>query len=221
MPSYRISQTSLNLFLECPRCFWLKIKNNLKRPEIPSSTLPLGMDNLIKKYFDKHRPSFPPEIKDNAPGVIIPDQELLNKWRNWRIGLKHIYKNLDNSVLTGAIDECFVKEDIYMPADYKTRGVGVKEDSTTYFQNQLNCYTLLLKKNGYKINNKGYLIYYILENVEENGVCKFKIDVIEMRTYPEDAQEAFKKAVEVLNNPLPPLNPECNFCNWVENQKER
>jgi len=220
MTNYRISQTSLNLFLECPRCFWLKIKENLKRPEIPSSTLPRGMDKLIKGYFDKHRPELPPEIKGKTPGVIIPDQNLLNDWRNWRIGLRYIDKSLGGSMMTGAIDECFIDGDVYMPADYKTRGVGLKEGSIAYFQNQLNCYTFLLKKNGRKVNNKGYLIYYILESVGENGICKFKIDLIEMRTYPDDAYNAFKRAVEVLNKPMPNLNPECQFCNWVEKQKD-
>lgn len=220
MQNYRISQTSLNLFLECPRCFWLKIKNNTKRPEQPSSTLPRGMDLLIKNYFDKCRPSSPSEIKDKIPGGIIQDQELLNKWRNWRIGLQYIDKALGNSTMSGAIDECFVDGDIYMPADYKTRGFGLKEDSTKYFQNQLNCYTFLLKKNGHKVNNKGYLIYYILENVKEEGICKFKVDVIEMRTYPDDAYNAFKEAVEVLEKPIPDFNPDCRFCNWAKTQEK-
>lgn len=217
MPNYRISQTSLNLFLECPRCFWLKMKNNMKRPEQPSSTLPRGMDVLIKNYFDKYRPSPPPELKGKIPGTVIPDQELLKKWRNWRVGLQYIDKTLGNSIMTGAIDECFVDGDIYMPADYKTRGSGLKEDSTKYFQNQLNYYTFLLKKNGYKVNNKGYLIYYILENVEENGIAKFKVDVIEMRTFPDDAYNAFKEAVETLEKPMPSLKSDCPFCSWVIN----
>jgi len=219
MPNYRLSQTSLNLFLECPRCFWLKIKENKSQPERPSSTLPRGMDNLIKNYFDKHRPGPPPELKDKIPGGVIPDQELLKKWRNWRSGLQYIDKKLGNSTMFGAIDECFVDASVYMPADYKTRGFGLKEDSIKYFQNQLNCYTFLLRANGYKVNNKGYLIYYILEDVGENGIAKFKVDLIEMKTYPDDAYDAFKRAVGILDKQIPALNPDCPFCNWVSTQK--
>jgi hypothetical protein len=116
----------------------------------------------------------------------------------------------------GAIDECFVDNGVYMPADYKTRGFGLKEDSTKYFQNQLNCYTFLLKTNGYKVNNKGYLIYYILKGLEEGGIAKFDIDIIEMKTYPDDAYDAFRRAVEMLGKPIPALNPDCSFCSWAK-----
>ena len=60
----------------------------------------------------------------------------------------------------GAVDECFVNGDIYMVADYKTRGFGLKENSIGYFQNQLDCYTFLLKSNNYKVNDKGYHVAY-------------------------------------------------------------
>ena len=217
--NYRLSPTSLSLFLECPRCFWLKIKKDIKRPEQPSSTLPRGMDILIKKYFDKWRQSkFPPELKDKIPGELIQDQKLLNAWRNWRTGLQYIDTALGNSLMFGALDECFVNGDTYMPADYKTRGFGLKEDSISYFQNQLNCYTFLLKTNNYKVNNKGYLIYYILQSVEDNGVSQFKVDLIEMKTYPDDAYSVFKRAIETLNKPLPALNSECSFCAWSQRQ---
>jgi hypothetical protein len=108
-----------------------------------------------------------------------------------------------------------------MPADYKTRGFELKDDSVGYFQNQLNCYTLLLKKNNYKVNNRGYLIYYILESIEENGVAKFKVDLIEMKTYPEDAYDTFRSTIELLNKPIPDLNIDCSFCVWVQKQPLR
>ena len=220
MKNYRLSPTSLNLFLECPRCFWLKIKEDIKRPEQPASTLPRGMDILIKKYFDKWRPhEYPPELKGKISGKLIQDQALLNRWRNWRTGLQYVDSSLGNSLIFGALDECFVDGDVYMPADYKTRGFELKEGSIEYFQNQLNCYTFLLEKNNYKVNNKAYLIYYILESVENNGVSKFKVDLIEMKTYPDDAYKTFKSAIEVLNRPLPDLNSACTFCAWVQNQK--
>ena len=220
MQNYRLSPTSLNLFRECPRCFWLKLKRGIKRPEQPSSTLPRGMDKLIKNYFDKWRShKSPPELKGKIPGELIQNQQLLNAWRNWRTGLRYIDKSLGNSSMFGALDECFVSGDVYMAADYKTRGFNLKEDSIGYYQNQMDCYTFLLKMNNHKVNNKGYLIYYILESVGESGTTKFNVDLIEMKTSPEDAYNTFKKAVDVLNKPLSDLNPDCSFCNWVQNQK--
>ena len=49
----RLSPSSLNLFLECPKCFWLRMKMGVHRPMGPFPSLPSGMDGLIKTYFDK------------------------------------------------------------------------------------------------------------------------------------------------------------------------
>ncbi|MBN2120539.1 MAG: hypothetical protein JW734_05750 [Candidatus Omnitrophica bacterium] len=219
MQSYRLSPTSLNLFLDCPRCFWLKLKKKISRPEQPSSTLPRGMDLLVKKYFDKWRQQKrPPEFKDKMACELIQDQQLLDKWRNWRSGLCFCDKSLSGAVLFGALDECFVDGDVYMPADYKTRGFSLKDNSIGYFQNQMDCYTLLLKMNSYKVNNTGYLIYYILSDVGENGSSRFKVELIPMQTDPDRAYSTFKRAVEFLDEPLPDYSGSCSFCSWVRNQ---
>jgi len=46
----RLSPSSLNLFLECPRCFWLDKNKGIKRPRGIFPSLPSGMDSVIKKY---------------------------------------------------------------------------------------------------------------------------------------------------------------------------
>lgn len=222
MQSYRLSPSTLNIFLECPHCFWLAIKQGLKRPEQPSSTLPRGMDLLIKKYFDKWRTQkLPPELRGKIAGELVQDQQLIDTWRNMRKGLQYTDKSLGSSVIFGLLDECVVDGDIYMPADYKTRGFNLKENSTGYYQNQLDCYTLLLKLNNYKINNKGYLIFYILDSLGDNGNSKFRIEPIEMKTDPSRAYDTFKRAVELLEGPAPKLNAACPFCSWALNQKDK
>jgi len=78
-----LSPTSLSLFEECPLCFWLKIVKKISRPESPASTLPRGMDLLIKKYFDYYRKlkELPPEIKGKVRGSLLPDQQLIDEWQ--------------------------------------------------------------------------------------------------------------------------------------------
>jgi len=39
--------------LECPRCFWLQIVKNIKRPAGIFPSLPSGMDKILKVHFDK------------------------------------------------------------------------------------------------------------------------------------------------------------------------
>jgi len=212
-----LSPSKLNLFQDCPFCFWLAEVKGIHRPEGPVSTLPRGMDFLIKNYFDKYRAQgkLPPELKGKVQGKLLSDQILLSKWRA-------IYKNTPpqyfdkefNAILFGALDECFVDGDYYIPVDYKTRGFDLKEDSLSYYQTQLDCYTLLLESSGYKHLSFGYLIYYIPEEVSENGLVEFRIEPKKLETNTKRAKEIFRAAVKLIRGPQPKSQSQCQFCSW-------
>jgi len=210
-----LSSSKLNLFQECPLCFWLSEVKGVHRPQGPFSSLPNGLDRLIKEYFDKYRVlgKVPPELEGKVEGKPFSDQALMDKWRNWKTGLSYTDDVL-NAVLFGALDECFVKGDYYIPVDYKTRGFDLKEDSTSYYQTQLDCYTLLLEKCGYPTPSFGYLIYYIPQKVEENGLIKFRIEPQKMETNSQRAYEVFAKALQLIANPAPASHSGCQFCSW-------
>lgn len=219
MKGIRLSPSSLNLFLECPRCFWLQMNEGIHRPRGIFPSLPGGMDLVIKDYFDKYREKgeLPPEIQGKIEGNLLHDHELLNKWRNWRTGLE--YKDEDlNVVLFGALDDCMEKDGKYFPLDYKTRGFAPKEgDSEKYYGNQLDCYTLLLEENGYPVGDFGYLIYYYPEHVEENGTVIFSVKPIQLKIDPNRARKTLKDAMKLLNGPIPPHHSECEYCIWGRN----
>ncbi|KPJ71319.1 hypothetical protein AMJ50_02390 [Parcubacteria bacterium DG_74_3] len=224
---FELSPSSLNLFLECPRCFWLYKAKKIYRPQGPMSSLPSGLDLLIKKYFDKYRAmdKLPPEIEGKVKGKLLENQKLLDNWRDWRVSnLRYEDKDL-NAALRGALDECFVLEDssigsgqvVYIPVDYKTRGFDLKEDSEKYYHNQLNCYTLLLEANGFKHPSFAYLLFYIPREIKENGIVRFDIEPVEVKTNPSEAKKVFEAAAKLLTGPVPASNPECGFCSWSNN----
>jgi len=219
MKEIRLSPSTLNLFLECPRCFWLHINEGIHRPRGIFPSLPGGMDGVIKNYFDKYREKgeLPPELQGKIEGNLLHDHKLLNKWRNWRTGLE--YKDEDlNVVLFGALDDCMEKDGKYFPLDYKTRGFAPKEgDSEKYYGNQLDCYTLLLEENGYPVGNFGYLIYYYPEHVEENGTVIFNVQPIQLKIDPNRARKTLKDAMKLLNGSIPPHHSECEYCIWGRN----
>lgn len=213
---YTLSPSSLNLFLECPRCFWLYLKQKTSRPRAPASTLPTGMDGLIKKHFDKYRSQgkLPPELEGKVNARPVK-QELLDKWRNWRSGLSY---EEDNTTLRGGLDECFVEGDIYIPVDYKTRGFPLKDNSAGYYQNQLNLYALLLSKNNFKVSKLAYLVFYILESLSDKGGAKFDIQLIKMDTDTQKAYEVFRQAGDLLKQKsIPQPNQKCEYCSWARN----
>lgn len=213
---FRLSPTTgLNLFKECPRCFWLHYNEKVHRPRGIFPSLPGGMDLVIKKYFDKYRDKLPPEIDDKVVGQLMPDIQLLNKWRNWQTGLEYYDKKRD-AVLFGALDDCLINDDHYIPVDYKTRGFPPKDgDSEKYYQTQLDTYTLLLSENGYKTKDFAYLIYYYPEEVKEDGVVKFNIKPVKVNTDLKRAKKTFENAIDLLKELIPKHHSDCEYCCWV------
>ncbi len=210
--------TGLNLFRECPRCFWLHYNKKVQRPRGIFPSLPGGMDLVIKKYFDRYRGTLPPEIEGKVEGSLMPDIKLMGKWRNWRSGLEYHDKELD-AVLFGALDDCLIDDDRYIPLDYKTRGSTPKYGSSErYYQTQLDAYSLLLSTNDYKTGNFAYLVYYYPTEVRENGSVKFDIKPVKVETNLERAKKTFCDAVELLKGPMPGRNNNCEYCCWIRNR---
>jgi len=215
MDYIHLSPSKLNLFQECPLCFWLQEVKGIHRPETPSSTLPRGMDLLIKNYFDEWREQgkLPPEIEGKVEGIPLADTELLKKWRYWKTGPKYVDEK-NRFILQGALDECFVEGNYFIPVDYKTRGFDLKEDSLKYYQLQLDCYTLMLEAEGYKTKRFAYLVYYIPQKIYSDGNVKFSVEVYRVTTNPENALKVAREATNLLRG-FPPLShSKCKFCSW-------
>lgn len=211
-----LSPSALNLFLECAKCFWLEKNRGIHRPAGAFPSLPGGMDAVLKKYFDKFRSAgtLPPEIAGKLPGKLLDTKEFLSDWRNNRKGIRWFDEDLE-AELMGALDDCLVIDDCYVPVDYKTRGWAAKEDSHTYYQNQLNCYTFLLQKNGYKTKDFAYLLFYSPKEVLENGTVLFNVEPRKVEVSPEAAYKVFKSALKTLRGAQPAAHSDCKFCGWA------
>jgi hypothetical protein len=221
MPKIRLSPSALNLFLDCPRCFWLEKNKGIIRPRGIFPSLPGGMDLVIKKYFDEYRikNELPPEINGRVNGKLFQNKSILDKWRNWRsTDLCYEDKSL-NAVLSGALDDCLVEDNSYIPLDYKTRGSELKEDPRKYYQTQLDCYCLMLEASGYKTKGLAYLLYYWPIEVQENGMVKFHVEPIKIETNIESAKKIFKDAVILLSSELQKASVGCEYCSLVEKRR--
>lgn len=216
MKRLALSNSRLGLYRECPRCFWLEMNAGIKRPDTIFPSLPGGLDLLFKRYFDRFRDrgELPPEVKGKLPGRLLPDARTIDRWRDWRRGIRYSPAWGDVEVM-GALDECLVDDaDCYYPLDYKTRGYAPKADSHTFYQDQMNLYTLLLEGNGHKTQHLAYLIYYHPIEVKEDGLIQFQVDVQGVPTDPAAAEALVKDAVAILHGPVPQTAASCGFCRW-------
>jgi hypothetical protein len=175
------------------------------------------MDSVIKDYFDRYRSQgeLPPEIEGKVRGKLLPDQTLMDRWRNWRTGLTYS-DPARQATLFGALDDCLLDGEIYIPLDYKTRGYAPKQDeSQRYYGLQLNCYACLLEASGLATAKIGYLVYYYPISVFANGMVKFEVKPIEIPVSATDGRLVFERAIDCLNDPEPKAHNNCEFCTWA------
>jgi hypothetical protein len=222
---YRLSPSSLGLMKDCPRCFWLQIHELWKRPEGIFPSLPSGMDRVLKKHFDNFRDKgkLPPELIKNKEsegmklfGANEEEKELLEIWRNNRKGIQ--FEDDEGNILKGAVDNILLIDDKLVVLDYKTRGYALKEDTHEHYRDQLDIYNFLLKKNGFKTEDFGFLLFYYPDKVLEGGEVIFETKLIKMKTNTENAEAIFKKALELLRGKCPAHHKDepCEWCHLVE-----
>ena len=215
--TYKFSPSSLSLLKDCPRCFWLRFNKKINRPAGIFPSLPSGMDKILKVHFDKFmkKGELPPELqKFNGKLKLFDDEELLNVWRNNFRGIQWIDKK--GNLFRGAVDNILVKGKKLIVLDYKTRGYPLKEDTHEHYQDQMDIYNFLLRKNDYQTEDYTYLLFYHPNKVHENGDVDFHADLVKIKVNIDNAKKIFKKAVDVLEGKLPKASEECEYCKWAD-----
>lgn len=211
---FKLSPSSLNLMQECTRCFWLDKHGVWKRPAGIFPSLPSGMDGILKIHFDKFRDKgkLPPELCDNGDCKnmkLFDNKELLSEWRNNFRGIKWTDKN--GNILFGAVDNILMKGKKLIVLDYKTRGFPLKEDTADHYQNQLDFYNFLLRKNGHETEDYSFLLFYVPKEVMATGEVIFDTELIKRKISIKNAEDIFNKAIKLLNEDCP-----TKYCEWCE-----
>jgi len=192
------------------------------RPRGIMASLMSGIDRTIKPYADKFAGKMPDFLKDKIEGVLMADRAKMVKWGNWRTGMR--YYDKENAIeLYGALDECAILNNEYIPVDWKTKGQKPKDDGAQYYQLQLDCYNLMLHATGLKTANIGYLVYLYPLVVKTNGEMldfSFGVDVYKLDCDIERAKQACIDAVTCLRGARPPVNFNCEYCMLVEKKKQ-
>ena len=152
------------------------------------------MDRILKQHFDSfmERDQLPPELCNNECKdlKLFNNKELLKKWRNNFKGIP--WEDKEGNLFRGAIDNILVKGKKLIVLDYKTRGYPLKEDTAQHYQDQLDIYNLLLRKNNYETEDYSYLLFYHPDKVDEKGDVIFNTDLVKMKVNVKNAEKIFK-----------------------------
>lgn len=211
----------LGYISECPRCLWLHYNESVKRPRGAFPSLPDGMDNVFKNYFDAWRAKnkLPPELEGRvASAMLFNDMKKLDVWRNinfGRGGLSAVFPEYRLS-LRGAIDDLLVLPDgKFIPIDFKTRGYPTKQDTHEHYRHQLDCYALLFEQNSMAPAEYGYLLFFWPEEYRDS-CAHFQTELIKMDVNPNRARSLLTMVRAILDSAIPQRHIDCEFCLYRE-----
>jgi len=167
----KISRSKIELFLECPRCFYLDVVKKIKRPPGFPFNLNNAVDMLLKKEFDRHREAgtrHPIQIEFGID-AIPANHPMMDKWRQ---SMQHgvIYHDMEKDLhLYGGIDDLWINgEGEYHVVDYKAtakdKPITELAEWTIGYKRQMEVYQWLLRKNGLKVSNTAYFVYCTGDN---------------------------------------------------------
>lgn len=164
--SFCLSRSKIDLFLECPRCFYMDRKLGVARPPGFPFALNSAVDKLLKLEFDAHRlngTKHPLIEKYGVDAKPIPHEQL-DDWRQNFVGVRYLHKPT-NLTIFGAIDDLWQNSNgEYIVVDYKSTSkaeviTALDKDWQDGYKRQMEVYQWLLRQNGYKVSNTGYFVY--------------------------------------------------------------
>jgi len=224
---WRLSRSKLDFFLECPRCFYVDNKLGTKRPGFPSFNLNIAVDELFKKEFDVYREKQEPHpiMEKNQINAVPFKHAKMDTWRENFEGIEY-HDTETGMTISGAVDDIWVTpEGKLIIVDYKSTS---KEGSITQlsdsawdqqYKRQLGVYKWLLEKNGFKVEDTGYLVYANASKSEPSFDDKlvFETTLVPVEAESEWIEETLDKIKECLEKDyLPEIGAKCEFCPYRE-----
>ena len=118
---FKLSRSKIELFIDCPRCFYLDRRLGVSRPPGFPFTLNSAVDHLLKKEFDIHRAqgSAHPLMRAYKVDAVPLKHEMMDEWRENFKGVQFLHRPT-NLVITGAVDDVWINDaKELMVVDYK------------------------------------------------------------------------------------------------------
>jgi hypothetical protein len=225
---FKLSRSKVELFCDCPRCFYLDVKKGVGRPPMLPFTLNNAVDALLKNEFDDFR-------KKNAPHPLFAIHQLpftlfdhpeLPIWQeNFKGMTFHDQEN--NFLLTGAIDDLWLNEKKELIiVDYKatSKDQAITTESGLYsaYKRQMEFYQWLFEKAGFKVAPEGYFVY--CNGIKNKPFFKrhleFQVHLIPYQGSKEWIEPTLKAIKNcLLQETAPAESASCEYCLYANRMK--
>ena len=226
--SFDLSRSKIQLFLQCPRCFYLDRRLGVAPPASFPFNLNDAVDTLLKKEFDVYREKQEPHPLVSAASLNhIPFQnENIEQWRNPFEGVRHHHLETNFTVF-GGVDDVWVddKGTLYI-VDYKATSkdqeVGIDAPWQRSYKNQIEIYQWLFRNNGFTVSDIGYFVYANGDRTPGsfNDTLHFKTKLIPYTGSANWIDEVLVKAKETLvSDSIPEMGKNsmggaCDICSY-------
>lgn len=223
---FKLSRSKIDMFVECPRCFYLDRRLGVSRPSMPGFTLNVAVDHLLKKEFDTHRAKGEPHPMMERYGIdAIPfDHPELDVWRENFKGVQAVFEPA-NFLITGAVDDVWVNPagELHV-VDYKATSKAEDPNLDGIWQQgykrQMEIYQWLLRQNGFNVSDTGYFVYVNGKKDREafDARLDFDVHVIPYTGNGDWIEPTLMRAKECLmGETIPEIGERCEFCPYRDN----
>jgi uncharacterized protein YneR len=217
----RISRSKVDLFIECPLCFWLDQKAKIKRPSGPPFSLNVAVDHLFKNEFDLSRgKGVPARLAKEGLSFIPAAHPKLGQWRE---NFKGVTRQFGDIEFFGAIDDLWVDMfGVHYVVDYKATSkadeVSLDADWQISYKRQVEFYQWLLRGNDLEISNQAWFVYTngIKDDAPFNDVLRFRTKLLSYDGDGSWIEPTLKSLIACLNSDTPPQCKEaCAYCQFI------
>lgn len=228
---FKLSRSRIDLFLNCPRCFYLDRRLGISRPPMFPYSLNSAVDILFKKEFDIHRAKGEahPLMKHYNIKAIPFQHKNMDQWRDpFKGGIGYLHQPT-NLLIYGAIDDLWINpEKELIIVDYKSTAknaqVNLDADWQIGYKRQMEIYQWLFRKNDFKVSETGYFVYANGQMDKEafDGKLEFDVQII---PYKGNDEWIEKKIIEIhqclMNDKLPRASEDCDYCSYRKAVKDK
>jgi PD-(D/E)XK nuclease superfamily len=219
----QLSRSKLDLYLECPRCFYEDVVRGNARPSSAAYTLNIAVDALFKREFDQYRAQQLPHPLFATVGLdAVPLQDArLDQWRTNFTGVRWL--DTDTGwTLYGAVDDLWIDTSGHvMVADYKATSKIEDVTAATLhpaYRRQADIYQFLVSQQDLAVSNRAWFVYANGSKTEEgfNEVLRFRTALVPYDGDRSWVLDAFRNAVAlVIGGARPDPGPDCRWCRFV------
>lgn len=224
--NFKLSRSKLDLFMSCPRCFYLDNRLGLSRPPGFPFNLNSAVDTLLKKEFDIHRAKGEkhPLIEKYGVDARPVGHDELNVWRENFKGVRYTDPET-GLMITGAIDDLWIdSKGNYIVVDYKATSKSgeieaLDQDWHDGYKRQMEVYQWLLRKNGLTVSDMGYFVYCNGDTDKDafDAKLEFRITLIPYKGDDSWVADAIKAAHKCLcSDKIPEARADCDYCRYFE-----